>query len=157
MFRKSALIALAAAASFGLTAISVGAADANPNVHKHGKITQPKMQPKPHLGSGPIPKMPPTSGWHKPNKPSHFHPHFPRKHPHWHVHVRYPAVVYAPRPVVYGAVAPVIATSRCSCLVKEYTPEGAVLFRDVCTNEMAMNPPVVAPAPTALVVPQAQQ
>ncbi len=31
-----------------------------------------------------------------------------------------------------------------TCLSKEYTPEGAVLFKDRCTTEMAMNPPAVA-------------
>src|SRR5689334_17084486 len=30
----------------------------------------------------------------------------------------------------------------CTCLTKEYTSEGAVLFKDRCTNEMAMNPPL---------------
>ena len=45
------------------------------------------------------------------------------------------------RPVVYGA-APIV--NRCTCLTKEYTPEGAVLFKDICTNEAAINPP---PAP----------
>ena len=54
-------------------------------------------------------------------------------------------------------VAPVVATgiatryvaqptwNRCSCLTKEYTPEGVVVFKDLCTQEMAMNPPVSAP------------
>ena len=44
----------------------------------------------------------------------------------------------------------------CTCLSKEYTQEGAVLFKDNCTNEMAMNPPAEAPAPTAEVAPQQQ-
>ena len=100
--------------------------------------------------------------WPKPHKPGpHIHPHWPHKHPHWHVKVKYPRVWYAPRPVVYGAVAPavaapVVATNRCTCLTKEYTPEGAVLFKDVCTNEAAINPPAAAPAPTALVQPPQQ-
>jgi hypothetical protein len=29
----------------------------------------------------------------------------------------------------------------CSCLTKEYTDTGAVLFKDNCTEEFAMNPP----------------
>jgi hypothetical protein len=29
-------------------------------------------------------------------------------------------------------------------LVKEYLPTGAVQFRDVCTNESAVNPPAQA-------------
>jgi hypothetical protein len=42
----------------------------------------------------------------------------------------------------YPAARPVAST--CTCLVKEYLPNGAVLFRDVCTNESAMNPPAQA-------------
>ena len=70
--------------------------------------------------------------------------HF-RHHGHWrHRHIYYPRpVIYAARPVVYSA-APVISTNRCTCLTKEYTQEGAVLFKDICTNEAAINPP---PAP----------
>jgi hypothetical protein len=72
----------------------------------------------------------------------YIHPRHPR--PHFHGHYwRYRHVYYAPRPVVYAA-APVITTNRCTCLTKEYTPEGAVLFKDLCTNEAAINPP---PAP----------
>ena len=153
MFRTSALVALVAAASFGVAAISAGTAGAKPYV-PNGKIAQPRFMPKPHVPNGP-----PKIVHFKPHKP-HVHPHWPHKHkhPHWHVHVKYPAV-YS-RPVVYGApvaAAPLVTTSRCSCLVKEYTPEGAVLFRDVCTNETAMNPPAAAVAPTALVAPEAQQ
>jgi hypothetical protein len=53
-------------------------------------------------------------------------------------------------PVASYAVAPRPVASTCTCLVKEYLPNGAVLFRDVCTNESAMNPPAQAadaPAP----------
>lgn len=53
-----------------------------------------------------------------------------------------PVVVGGP---TYVASRPVAAApGPCTCLSKEYTPEGAVLFKDRCTNEMAMNPP---PAP----------
>ena len=45
----------------------------------------------------------------------------------------------APVAAVAAPVAPI--ASRCTCLTKEYTPEGAVLFKDVCTNEAAINPP----------------
>jgi len=57
-------------------------------------------------------------------------------HLHWR---RYVTPVY---PV---AVARPVA-STCTCLVKEYLPNGAVLFRDVCTNESAVNPPAQAAA-----------
>jgi hypothetical protein len=42
-------------------------------------------------------------------------------------------------------------------LSKEYTQEGAVLFKDNCTNEMAMNPPAESPGPAAEVAPQQPQ
>jgi hypothetical protein len=42
----------------------------------------------------------------------------------------------------YPVARPVAST--CTCLVKEYLPNGAVLFRDVCTNESAVNPPAQA-------------
>jgi hypothetical protein len=83
------------------------------------------------------------------------------RHPHWHGHRHYwrhrhvyyvpRPVIYAARPVVYGA-APVV--NRCTCLTKEYTPEGAVLFKDICTNEAAISPPP-APVQTGMVAPQA--
>ena len=34
-----------------------------------------------------------------------------------------------------------VRTPRRVCLTKEYLPTGAVMFRDVCTNEWAQNPP----------------
>lgn len=49
-------------------------------------------------------------------------------------------IIYA-APVAYAVSRPVAAAPTCNCLTKEYTPEGAVLFKDNCTNEMAMNPP----------------
>jgi len=57
-------------------------------------------------------------------------------HFHWRRHF------YATYPVAYPVARPVAST--CTCLVKEYLPNGAVLFRDVCTNESAMNPPAQA-------------
>ena len=54
-----------------------------------------------------------------------------------------------------------VTTNRCTCLTKEYTPEGAVLFKDICTNEAAINPPARLPqqtgyAPQPQTAPQAQ-
>jgi hypothetical protein len=48
------------------------------------------------------------------------------------------------------AVAPAVATqpvaaSAASCLRKDYYPDGAVLFRDLCTNESALNPQPLVP------------
>jgi hypothetical protein len=71
------------------------------------------------------------------------------------VHYRYRPVWYTPRPV-YVASRPVVSTpGPCTCLSKEYTPQGQVLFKDRCTNEAAINPPlqqqsaVEAPQPSA--------
>ena len=47
--------------------------------------------------------------------------------------------------------------NRCTCLTKEYTPDGRVLFKDRCTNEAAINPPIASEAPvqqSSLQVPQ---
>jgi hypothetical protein len=51
------------------------------------------------------------------------------------------------RPLVYGAVAsyavaPAVAAAPrpCTCLTKEYTPENLVVFKDVCTKEVASAP-----------------
>jgi hypothetical protein len=56
------------------------------------------------------------------------------------VHYRYRW--YNPRPYYYAA-RPVISTpGPCTCLTKEYTPQGQVLFKDRCTNEAAINPPL---------------
>jgi len=58
-----------------------------------------------------------------------------------------PLVAVAPRPrppaeppttVAPGAVTPAVAATN-PCLTKEYLDTGAVMFRDVCTNEWAIN------------------
>ena len=56
----------------------------------------------------------------------------------------------------YAATTSGPATSTCTCLTKQYTPQGAVVFKDVCTNEMAMNPPANA-SPAADAGPQMPQ
>lgn len=128
MIRKSTMIALAAAASFGFALASPTVASAKGGMHANvGKVSNVKVSIR------------------VPNRPgNHVRPHLPR-HPHWHVHYRHPRIWYAPRPVLYGAVTPTVTTSRCTCLTKEYTPDGAVLFKDICTNEAAINPPAMQP------------
>jgi hypothetical protein len=93
-------------------------------------------------------------GIHIPNRPGinikigrpgpHWHPNWCR----WHrcgIHVRW----Y--RPWVYGAgvattyaVAPTTVAAApapsCTCLTKEYTPDNLVVFKDVCTKEVASAP-----------------
>jgi len=66
--------------------------------------------------------------------------------------------------VIYGApvvatsyaVAPVAAAApRCTCLTKEYTQDGLVVFQDVCTKEVASAP--IGNTQTQLQLPQQQQ
>ena len=141
MFRKSILIAIATAGTFGLASLSTTSASAMPGYHGPAKVSAARVAGPRVIGKVSL---------RTPNRPGvPIHPRLPR--PHWHVHYRYRRIWVAPRPVVYGAVTPVV-TGRCTCLTKEYTPEGAVLFKDICTNEAAINPPAMAP--TAQVQPQ---
>ena len=88
----------------------------------------------------------------------HRHPNWCRIHGRCHVHVRWH------RPLIYGtglvatsyAVAPVVAAPRpCTCLTKEYTPDNLVVFKDVCTKEVASAP--VGNTQVQLQLPQQQQ
>jgi ABC-type Zn2+ transport system substrate-binding protein/surface adhesin len=77
-------------------------------------------------------------GHHGGGKHAHHHHHH---HHHHHKFVRWHRWKV---PVVIGttAVATYAATkSTCTCLTKEYLADGTVVFKDVCSNEMAMNPP----------------
>ena len=58
---------------------------------------------------------------------------------------------------VYIASRPVVSPGPCTCLSKEYTPDGRVLFKDLCTNEAAINPPIVAPQQTGAIDAPVQQ
>jgi hypothetical protein len=62
----------------------------------------------------------------------HDHRHFVR----WHRHIWIRPVGYAVRGVEIGTVQP----GPCTCLTKDYTPEGLVVFQDLCTKEMASAP-----------------
>jgi hypothetical protein len=143
MFRKSSILALAASALFGVTMLTSTAAEAR----GHGGGGGGGI----HRGGG---GMRIHGGGHF-RRHGHFHRHVHhRHHRHWHRHyVRYRPIWYT-APVAYSVVRPV--AGPCTCLTKEYTPEGAVLFKDRCTNEMAMNPPPLAPAQTGQIEPQSQ-
>ena len=68
----------------------------------------------------------------------HHHPHF---HYVWHYgHVR--PVGYVVRT---GYVDRVATPGPCTCLTKDYTPDGIVVFKDLCTKEMASAPVNGAP------------
>lgn len=60
-----------------------------------------------------------------------FHRHFVR----WHHHIWVRPVGYA-----VGEVDAAVAPGPCTCLTKNYTPEGMVVFQDLCTKEMASAP-----------------
>lgn len=153
MSRKSIMIALAAVVALGTAMVSIDNASAagfrnfgHTNVGRvnFGRVNVGRVNFNRVSIRGPL-------------RPGRFiRPIFPRR-PHWVYWHHQHRLWYLPRPVVYGAVTPVVTTattSRCTCLTKEYTPEGAVLFKDICTNEAAMNPPAEQPAPTAQVQPQ---
>ena len=62
------------------------------------------------------------------------------------------------RTVGYTVARPVVTTQGpCTCLSKEYTPDGRVLFKDVCTNEAAINPPIITPQQTGAIEAPVQQ
>ncbi len=149
MFLKSTVLALTAVAALGttmLTATTTSADAAGFHGHRGGHFRGSVVRHVRH-------------DWRHPGR---YIPRHPR--PHWHGHywrhrhIYYPRpVVYAARPVIYSA-APTV--NRCTCLTKEYTQEGAVLFKDICTNEAAINPPP-APvqtgyAPQPMTAPQVQ-
>jgi hypothetical protein len=135
MIRKSNLLAIVATAALGLAMLSATEASARGHGggggmggHGGGGMRVVHGGHGGHGGGGRIGHI----GRH------HHH------HPHWHVRYH--------RPIWYtgvGAVGYTVGTTRvagpCTCLSKEYTPDGRVLFKDLCTNEAAINPPVIAP------------
>lgn len=133
MFKKSTLLALAGALTLGVAMLSPVSADAK-GFHGGGGFKGGGF----HGGGIKV------GHFHGHRHPGiRIHPRWPR--PHWHVHYRRH---YWVAPVATYAVARPAVAGPCTCLTKEYTPEGAVLFKDRCTSEMAMNPPAVAPQQT---------
>ena len=66
-----------------------------------------------------------------PGHPGHFHyRHWVR----WHKHIWVRPVGYVVRDTATVQPGP------CTCLTKNYTPEGMVVFQDLCTKEMASAP-----------------
>jgi hypothetical protein len=168
MFSKirSAALALAAVATLGVGALvaTTDSADAArfgggfksgggsvSRVHVGGRhigIHRPVLSHRPIIGR-PI---------FRPGRPI-FRPHIHvRRHihlrPRWcgrwpwgfrhrcHIHVRWPRPIYvgAVAATTY-AVAPAVTTARpCNCLTKEYTPDNLVVFKDLCTKEVASAP-----------------
>jgi hypothetical protein len=122
MLQRSATLALAVMAILGLAASTTGA------------MAKPIIKPFPKPIVKPI------------IKPI-FVPHWPR-HPQWHrPYVRIVTPVVVERVTTTAPSRPAYTLPRRACLMKEYLPTGAVLFRHVCTNEWAQNPPVEEQAP----------
>ncbi len=139
MIRKSNLLAIVATAALGLAMLSATEASAR----GHGGGGGGGM----HGGGGHM-------GGGRGDGGRHVGRHHP--HPHWHVRYHRPNW-YGVRTVGYTAVRPVVASGPCTCLSKEYTPDGRVLFKDLCTNEAAINPPVVAPQQSSSIDAPVQQ
>ncbi|HKA82024.1 MAG TPA: hypothetical protein VKD43_18430 [Xanthobacteraceae bacterium] len=70
--------------------------------------------------------------------------------PHWHRHHHHRH--WIPYPVIVGggttayAATTTVRTAPCNCLTKEYLPDGGVLFKDLCTKEMAVSPSSISQA-----------
>ena len=70
----------------------------------------------------------PHGGHGGPGMHGHYH--------HWHHWAHYDRVYV--RPVSYAVRT--TTPGPCTCLTKNYTPEGRVVFQDLCTKEMASAP-----------------
>jgi hypothetical protein len=140
MLKRSALLAFAAIATLSLAAFAPTNASAKfgGGGHGGGHIGNHGGHGV-HIGRGF--NRGPNVQFRRPIRIVRWH------HPHWRPRILVrPAFVntYAVvRPVTtYAAVRPAI----CTCLTKEYLEDGTVMFKDVCTKEIAMNPPVTEQA-----------
>jgi hypothetical protein len=124
MLRKSILLAAAATAALGFAVFNPSFAEARGHGGHGGGMHRGGGG---HHGHG-------HRGHHGRGHHGHHGRHHHHRHRHWHVRWH--------RPVWYGYSYARPVAGPCTCLSKEYTSEGAVLFKDRCTNEMAMNPPM---------------
>ena len=167
MFSKirSAVLALAAVATLGLGALVTTTDSADARGFGGGFQVAAAAA---HIGRVPRRRRPPhrrrpsahrpSSAPHRPSvrtsgivrihlhRHVHLRPHWCHRfhrfgHRHCGVHVRWP------RPVIVGAVAatsyavaPAYTARPCTCLTKEYTPDNLVVFKDLCTKEVASAP-----------------
>jgi hypothetical protein len=165
MFRNSIMLALAATVSLGAFALSSsdasafgrsfgggGAQAGGGGLHLGGGARFSGLHSNPHFVTGiKINKPWPTFNHHVHFGPRWWFWRHAWRRPYWI------APVIATGGVATAATyASTPATSTCTCLTKQYTPQGAVVFKDVCTNEMAMNPPANA-SPAADTGPQMPQ
>ena len=173
MFRKSMMLALAATVSLGAVALSSSTASAfhpaggmggshasggnkffgGPGLHVSKPLVNGIVIHKPMVNGikiNPWPKFGYNWHWHYPR---YWWWRYSWRRPYWIA----PAIAtggVAAAATSYASSTP--ATNTCTCLTKQYTPQGAVVFKDVCTNEMAMNPPANA-SPAADAGPQIPQ
>jgi len=79
-------------------------------------------------------------GGHHGGKHAHHHHHkHHHKHVRWH-RWKYPVLIGSAGIATYAATT---TTGSCNCLTKSYLEDGTVVFKDLCTQEMAMNGPAV--------------
>jgi hypothetical protein len=134
MSRKSIILAVAALASLGTIALSSTSASAFGHgggfggFHAGGSTHMSSFRGTGFRGGG--------FGFHR---IGYFHPH-------WYPHYRFGwRNHYWAAPVIATGIAAGYSTAptwnRCTCLTKEYTPDGAVVFKDLCTQETATNGP----------------
>jgi hypothetical protein len=115
---RKIILTLAAVATLAGAALSASSADAMVRANGGGRVLRPIGQPN-HPG-------------HRIGRLRfHEHRHFVRWHNHFWVH-----------PVGYavGTVETAVQPGPCTCLTKNYTPEGQVVFADLCTKESASAP-----------------
>jgi hypothetical protein len=115
------ILGFAAIATLATAALASGSADA---AFQRGNGGHANLRP-------PVHRLPPRIIVHGPR----FH--------HDHIVVRRIYERGYVRPVGFSTP---VAESLCNCLTKTYTPEGAVVFKDLCTKEMASAPVDGAPA-----------
>lgn len=165
MFRKSTMLALAATVSLGAFALSSSTASAFHPVGGSGGLKFGGSSLKfggSALKFGGGLHVSHAYNFYKPWPTFNHHWHGPRwwwwryswRRPYWIAPVVATGGVAAAGASYASTPAP--TTNRCNCLTKDYTPQGAVVFKDVCTNEMAMNPPANA-SPAADTGPQMPQ
>ena len=115
---RKIILSLAAAATLAGAALMSSNADAM--MHSSGRSGARTMGPVSHVG-----RIDHRIGHWR----FHEHRHFVR----WHNHIWV-------RPVGYVEGVATVQPGPCTCLTKNYTPEGMVVFQDLCTKEMASAP-----------------
>jgi hypothetical protein len=130
MSTRSSFLALAAITALGVAALAPTSASA---LGGHGFGRGHVGHVGGGMGHGRIGIRP----IHRPIALPHLRPHW-----RWHWRSRYVrfGVPVVGATVIGAAYATTPARPACTCLTKEYLPDGSLLFKDLCTNEAAMAP-----------------